>query len=353
MKQALMVLSSFIVLTTTATAYVCHCGDANGDGSVNVGDAVYIINYVFKSGPAPNCVVAPELTTAPVSGITQTTAECGGIITSDGGATVTARGVCWSTNPNPTVADNKTTDGTGAGSFASSITGLDANTPYYVRAYATNSVGTGYGNTQSFTTAASGTVTDIDGNVYQTVTIGTQVWMAENLKVTRYRNGDAIPNVTDGGTWGGLTTGAYCSYNNDEDNVATYGRLYNWYAAVDARNIAPVGWHVPNDADWQTLVDYLGGGGVAGGKMKETGTTHWLSPNTGATNESGFSALPGGSRGDNGFYYSIGSAALFWSSTEYSSSYARSRHLLHAYSEVYQDNDDKGVGISVRGVKDY
>ncbi len=162
--------------------------------------------------PAGPDTKVPILTTVAVSAITQTTAQCGGNITSDGGATVTACGVCWSTNQTPTVADNKTTDGTGAGSFASSITGLTASTTYYVRAYATNSVGTGYGSAMSFTTTASGTVTDIDGNVYQIVTIGTQVWMAENLKVTHYRNGDAISNVTDNTTWRFLTYGAYCEY---------------------------------------------------------------------------------------------------------------------------------------------
>jgi uncharacterized protein (TIGR02145 family) len=121
-------------------------------------------------------------------------------------------------------------------------------------------------------TSSSGTVTDIDGNVYQTVTLGGQVWMAENLKVTRYRNGDPIPCVNDASAWSGLSTGAYCHYNNDFNNAAIYGRLYNWYAVSDSRNIAPGGWHVPTDTEWQTLVDLLGGSSVAGGKMKTTGT---------------------------------------------------------------------------------
>ena len=151
----------------------------------------------------------------------------------------------------------------------------------------------------------TGTVTDIDGNTYQTVKIGDQWWMAENLKVTCYRNGDAIPNITDGTTWASLSTGAYCEYNNDINNVATYGRLYNWYAVTDSRNIAPAGWHVPSDAEWKQLEMYLGmsqseadatgwRGTDEGGKLKEVGTMHWNSPNTGATNESGFTALPGG-----------------------------------------------------------
>jgi len=250
-----------------------------------------------KNNPTTSALsVAPTLTTASVSQITQTTIQCGGTITSDGGASIIARGVCWSTNPIPTVADNKTTDGAEIGSFTSSIIGLTASTTYYVRAYATNSAGTGYGNEVSFTTLSStGTMTDIDGNVYETVTIGTQVWMAENLKVTHYRNGNTILHIIDWFSWFTLT-GAYCEYDNDVNNVAVYGRLYNWYAVNDSRYIAPVGWHVPSDAEWLTLVDYLGGDTVADGKMKEIGTTHWVSPNTGATNESGFSALPGGYR---------------------------------------------------------
>lgn len=196
--------------------------------------------------------------------------------------------------------------------------------------------------------ASAGTVTDIDGNIYQTVTIGNQEWMVENLKVTHYRNGDAIPNVTDGITWSGLGTGAYCEYNNDSNNVATYGRLYNWYAVRDSRNIAPAKWHVPNDAEWQTLVDYLGGSSVAGGKMKETGTTHWAEPNTGATNESGFSALPGGLRSEyNGAYICMGIYGFFWSPTG-----VCSQLLRYDYSEVYRDCESKVYGFSVRCVKD-
>jgi uncharacterized protein (TIGR02145 family) len=291
----------------------------------------------------------PVLTTAAVSEITETTAQCGGTIISDGGATVNARGVCWSTSPAPTLVDNITIDGVGIGSYTSSITGLTGYTPYYVRAYATNSVGTSYGNVQTFT---SGTVTDVDGNGYQIVTIGTQVWMAENLKVTHYRNGNAIPNVTDGGTWAGLTTGAYCENNNDVINVATFGRLYNWFAVNDSRNIAPVGWHVPSDAEWQTLVDYLGGDAVAGGKMKEAGTSHWLSPNTGATNESGFSALPGGYRFKDGNYPGIGYEAIFWSSVEDNSIDAWYWVLGCNNSGVSHSNLNKACGFSVRCVKD-
>lgn len=315
-----------------------------------------------EKNPTESTVNVPEVTTAEVTEIKGTTAQCGGTIISDGGATVTTRGVCWSTDQTPTVADNKTTDGTGAGSFTSNITCLTPETTYYVRAYATTSKGTGYGSTMAFTTQEA--VTDIDGNVYNTVIIGTQEWMAENLKVTHYRNGDAIQNVTDATEWSNLTTGAYCNYDNDANNAITYGSLYNWYAVNDSRNIAPEGWHVPSDAEWKTLEMYLGmsqsdadaegwRGTDEGGKMKETGTTRWNSPNTGATNESGFSALPGGYRRIYGTYLSMSYYAKFWSSTEFYSYGAWSRHLHYDYSGVYRCDFDYGEnGFSVRCVRD-
>ena len=196
------------------------------------------------------------------------------------------------------------------------------------------------------------TITDIDGNVYKTVKIGTQVWMAENLKVTHYRNGDPILNITDNTQWDSLTTGAYCNYNNDPNNAITYGRLYNWYAVTDSRNLAPIGWRVPTDAEWQTLINYLGGDDVAGGKIKEAGTTHWSSPNTGATNESGFTALPGGARADSGSFDLLGSNATFWSSTETNSNYAWYRRLTYNGASVDRDIGDKRHGVSVRLVRD-
>jgi uncharacterized protein (TIGR02145 family) len=206
-------------------------------------------------------------------------------------------------------------------------------------------------------TLDTNTVTDLDGNVYQTVTIGTQVCMAENLKVTHYRNGDPIPNITSDSDWTSLTTGARCDYDNDADNVPVYGRLYNWYAVDDSRGIAPEGWHVPTDAEWQILVDYLGGSSVAGGKMKATGTIEegtglWYHPNEGATNESDFSALPGGYRHLDGNFYYLGSYAYFWSSTEYSSYLAWYRLLSYYNSDVYRNYDLKQLGFSVRCVRD-
>lgn len=299
-------------------------------------------------------VQIPVLTTSAVSSITQSTASCGGNITSDGGSTVTANGVCWSTGQAPTTANSKTTDGTGAGSFTSTITGLMANTTYYVRAYATNSAGTGYGSAMSLTTQQGNgsTITDIDGNVYHFVTIGTQVWMVENLKTTKYRDGTAIPNVTNNAAWAALTTGAYCNYNNDVNSSTTYGRLYNWHTVNDSRNIAPTGWHVPTDAEWTTLTNYLGGENIAGGKLKEINTTHWTTPNAGADNSSGFTGLPGGYRYNNGLFVSVGNLGYFWSATQYDATYAWERYLNYYGSNIVSFNLYKTYGFSVRCLRD-
>jgi len=195
------------------------------------------------------------------------------------------------------------------------------------------------------------TVTDIDGNVYHTVTIGTQTWMVENLKVTRYRNGDSIPNVTNGTEWSNLTTGAYCDYQNSSGNSEIYGKLYNWHAVADSRNIAPTGWHVASDAEWTTLTTFLGGEDVAGDKLKEKGTAHWLSPNEGATNETGFKALPAGGRSTNGIFGDLGNSAYFWSSTEDNGSSAWYRYHRYGYSGVYRTSSSKVYGFSVRCLK--
>ena len=198
----------------------------------------------------------------------------------------------------------------------------------------------------------NGSITDIDGNTYKTVTIGTQTWMAENLKVTKYNDGIAIPNVTDNTAWRELTTGALCDYDNIPSNSETYGKLYNWHA-VNTGKLCPTGWHVPSDAEWTELTDYLGGTSVAGGKLKETGFTHWASPNTGATNETGFTALPGGGRLDNGVTFSlIGFYGYWWSATELGATYAWGRSMYYGDSNVYSYDVDKGVGFSVRCVRD-
>ena len=194
---------------------------------------------------------------------------------------------------------------------------------------------------------------DYDGNAYTTFTIGNQVWMAENLRVTHYNNGDAIPTVTDNTAWTGLSTGAYCWYGNDQSANEKYGALYNWYTVDDSRGLCPDGWHVPTHVEWTTLTTYLGGTSVAGGKMKATSDL-WNSPNTDAANTSRFSGLPGGYRYYIGSFFYIGYYGFWWSSTESSSDYAWNRYLFYSVSYVTVTNSKvKQTGFSVRCLRDF
>jgi uncharacterized protein (TIGR02145 family) len=225
-----------------------------------------------------------------------------------------------------------------------------------LRAYATNSVGTNYGSQVSFVTTNTivyGSVSDVEGNSYTTVTVGTQVWMAENLKTSKFKDNTAIPLVTDNTAWINLTTPGYCWYNNDAATYkGTYGALYNWYT-VSTGKLCPTSWHVPTDSEWTTLTTFLGGTNVAGVKLKEAGTSHWYSPNTGATNETGFTALPSGCRiiHDNSFI-NMGGSGFWWSSTDYSTAEAWSPTMNYYYSIVYREYSNKKFGFSVRCVKD-
>ncbi|MBI5186442.1 MAG: chitobiase/beta-hexosaminidase C-terminal domain-containing protein [Nitrospinae bacterium] len=203
----------------------------------------------------------------------------------------------------------------------------------------------------SATTTGNITVTDIDGNVYNTVTIGAQTWMKENLKVTKYRDGTAIPTTT--ADISAETSPKYqWAYNATESNASIYGRLYTWHAATDSRGLCPAGWHLPTDSEWTTLENYLGGSSVAGGKMKEAGTTHWASPNTGADNSSGFTALPGGYRHRNGTFSNVGYYGFLWSATGYSSAGAWRRDLYYGDGIVYRSSGTMSFGSSVRCAKD-
>jgi uncharacterized protein (TIGR02145 family) len=184
------------------------------------------------------------------------------------------------------------------------------------------------------------------------IVIGTQQWMTHNLDVTTYRNGDIIPQVTDATAWAALTTGAWCYYNNDPANGAIYGKLYNWYAVNDPRGLAPAGWHIPSDAEWTTLGTSLGGSTVAGGKMKTTGTSIWLSPNSGATNESGYSGLPGGLRFSWGTFYGFGFFAGWSSATEVASTNAWHRSLYYNVVTLDRSFDNKNYGWMVRCLRD-
>lgn len=206
-----------------------------------------------------------------------------------------------------------------------------------------------------FATIQAQTVKDIDGNVYKTITIGTQEWMAENLKTNKYRNGDLIETTTS------VTLDIendtipkyQWAYDSNESNVAIHGRLYTWYAITDNRNVCPTGWHVPSDDEWTTLTTYLGGERVAGGKLKETGTIHWLTPNTGATNETGFTGLPSGYRNYDGTFGGVGEGGCWWSSTEGSAAFACSRVMPYNSSSVFWYATSKGSFFSVRCLRDF
>ena len=307
----------------------------------------------------------PVITTSDVTDVSNSTANCGGNITHDGGASITARGVCWSKNKIPMITDNKTSDGIGTGSFQSSIINMDPSTQYYVRAYATNNAGTGYGMIYSFKTKVEikfnpnlnyGTTADIDGNIYKTITIGTQTWMAQNLRTTHYRNGEPIIQIIDGRGWYNTTSSAYCNYwnINNDDTIAMIGRLYNAYSISDSRQIAPTGWHISTRAEWETLINFLGGMSAARLKLKESGTTHWGAPNTGATNESGFTALPGGFRvGDQ--FMNLGCEGVWCFSDLGSGNLITGYFLKLSFIENYigiYPGQDYSDGYSVRCVKD-
>lgn len=208
--------------------------------------------------------------------------------------------------------------------------------------------------------ALAQTVTDIDGNVYQTVTIGNQTWMTENLKVTHYRNGDAILMAADNSQWANLINGgAYCNYNNDTSNTAVYGYLYNWFVVDDRRNLTPEGWHVASDQEWQAVAQYLGGQLIAGGKLKTTGTIDdgdgfWNAPNEGATNESGFFGQPAGYRYLDGTFFDVGNYGYFWTSSETSNdpNLAWRHYLIYDISDIYRNDRDKRFGFSIRCIQD-
>lgn len=295
-------------------------------------------------------VALPVIVTTEVTEISHITAVSGGNITDDGGGSIIERGVCWSTSQNPTISDNKTENGSGTGIFTSSVSGLAGMTTYYIKAYATNTTGTSYGNEISFKTFA---ISDADGNGYNSVTIGTQTWLSENLKTTRLNDNSEIPIVPDSITWFSLSTPAYCWYKNDElNNKITYGALYNWYT-VNTGKLCPIGWHVPTSNEFTALTDFLGGISIAGGKIKEVGAEHWLSPNTSATNESGFTALPAGQRGGAGEFVHKGMLAVYWTSTPYNIYKPWYRCCNHNTESVFVGSGSfNSCGFSIRCIKD-
>jgi len=313
------------------------------------------------------------LSISDISNVDVTTANYTGTISSDGGFLITERGVCWNEGVIPTISDNKTIIGEGAGTFNGKLTGLKPNTKYYLRAFATNQAGTVYGSFISFTTQ-DGAI-DVEGNVYHAVKIGSQTWLVENLRTTKYNDGSQIDLISNGGSWQRATAGAYCWYTIDGTIEATNGALYNWNA-VNSGKLCPFGWHVPSDAEWKTLSVYLQNNGynfngyvdtdvhdstnnyVAKSLASQTG---WLlTSNIGAVgntdypsyrNKSGFNAFPAGMRPETGDYNGLNAITYWWSSTELWTKYAWRRGIDYLNYSLLKSYDLKNTGLSVRCIK--
>jgi uncharacterized protein (TIGR02145 family) len=327
------------------TTYFARAYATNSQGTA------YGNEITFKTGLL---FALATLATAEPSNVTSNSTLLGGNISDDGNAAVTERGVVYATQPNPTTGNSKVVMGNGTGAFSSVISGLQSGTTYYARTYAINNQGTAYGENVSFTTSgiifnsllSYGNMNDIDGNSYKTIAIGTQVWMAENLKTTKYKDGTAIAYVTT--TWENLTSGAYNWSNNDIPSFkATYGAYYNWFA-VNTGKLCPTGWHVPTDEEWNVLIGFLGGESIAGAALKETSITHWIYPNTGATNASGFTALPAGNYGKYGYFSGTTGSGYWYSATQFDGSNANFYSLYFDDGKVTTWHCPKYNGNTVR-----
>jgi len=303
---------------------------------------IILVSIVIACKKKPRPVY---VTTLEVTEIKDITARSGGLITGEG---ITEKGICWGTEADPERSIGKTNEGGGSDGFQSLLTGLEPLKNYYVWAYATNESGSTYGDPVSFISAKAetGFVFDIDNNIYQTVKIGTKQWMQNSLQVKHYRNGDPITLIQDDNNWAQTQSGAYCVQPNLV--MSYYGGLYNWYAINDSRNIAPIGWHVATQEEWDELITHLGGTVAAGPKLRILTPQYWP-VNSSNTNESGFTALPSGFR-VNGSFSSAGNAASFWTGTSAPSgfSWAYSLTNVSLYSGTYSRAD----GRSVRCVKD-
>ena len=282
-------------------------------------------------------------------------------------------GIYWSNyNKIPADSDCREQSVTGAtGNYSFYLYMLTPGTTYHFRAYASNGAGTGYGNVLTFTTTGSvtgeinfnpdlnyGSLTDIDGNIYKTIVIGTQTWMTENLKTTKYHDSEDIPQIIEPTDWNDLSAPGFCYYLNDPGKYKNiYGALYNWHA-VKTGKLCPAGWHVPADTEWSTLTTFLGGESIAGSKSMETDTMHWIFSSPEITNSSGFTALPGGWRFSSGGNFSeLGYEGYFWSSTDYYDTsydyYGAWMRTMYAGTEgCGRGYANKAMGYSVRCVKD-
>lgn len=311
---------------------------------------------------------AISVSTQAVNLITAFSGQTGGTITCSATDSVSVRGVCWSTTRNPTTAMSKTVNGGGRGTFSATLIGLLPSTLYYIRAYSIVNGELYYGNELSFTTLVNsdntnlcghsnvlnpsvvyGNVSDNDGHAYRTVKIGNQTWMAENLKTTRFSNGDAINALPDSIGWIGSTSPAWVYYKNDDQNDCLHGKLYNWSTAVDNRNVCPTGWHVPTLNDWNILADSVGGKSVAG-KLKCSG--EWAPPNFSAENGTGFSALPSGYRDLKAKYVYQSYTGVWWTTSLDIGGAAYYAELNHHLGGITLVQGNKKTGYSIRCVKD-
>jgi uncharacterized protein (TIGR02145 family) len=305
--------------------------------------------------------------TTSANSISSTEAVVEGNLLSFGADQVYDYGFCWSnyiTNPDASGYTLFFPQPSITGKFPFQISYLTPGMTYYIRAYAANRFGVGYGEILSFTTPGSvvgeivfnpdlsyGSVSDIDGNIYKTIKIGSQTWMAENLKTSRYNDGTTIPEVKDQKEWRELSTGAYSWYINQSETYKNiYGALYNWYA-VNNGKLCPKGWHVPSDAEWTILSNSIDANGFAGNALKEAGTRHWQSPDTEATNSTGFTALPGGYRGsDRSFYLqeNLGYVGMWWSSSIIGGDNVSVYSMSYIFNGLGQQDANKKAGLSCR-----
>lgn len=323
---------------------------------------VMVFNSCKKKETTPVIVTAPEATTSPASYIGQKWAVLNGVVNANNEKSIASFEYDTTTAYGHSInAASDTVVGNTSILVSAGLSGLKINTIYHYRLKAVSSLGTAYGDDISFTTSSEkanvilfnpdltyGSVSDNDGNTYKTIQIGSQTWMAENLKTTKFNDNTPVPFVTEVAIW--LTMGApgYTWYNNDS---IAYGALYNWYA-VNTAKLCPTGWHVPSDDEWTGLTTYLGGDSIAGDEIKESGTLHWLSPNTAATNESGLTGLPGGYRTYIGSFGNIKKIGYWWSSTSFNSVDAYYRFISSGYSPVVRSNSNQKGGFSVRCLKD-
>jgi uncharacterized protein (TIGR02145 family) len=312
---------------------------------------------------------SPIVTTLPVQNVSTFGAELWGSVVSEGSSAVTQRGICYSTETFPDLNDYYGLNGEGPGDFNLFLSGLLPNTTYYIRAYATNDSGTSFGDQLVFTTLTEGagndhlnaslnygTVSDIDGNSYPTIVIGSQEWMAENLRTTKFANGESIALVSNALQWEYCTAPAWVYPQNNSALNLPYGKLYNFYAVQDPRNVCPTGWHIPSQSEWETLVSYLDPTGNsmannAGDKLKSVGINYWNSPNIG-TNESGFSAIGAPDRDDMGNFNDLGVWGSWWTNTVSNPDYVYYRYANYGSELMGESIAAVKSGASVRCLRD-